>query len=94
MGSKFEVGQMYAEHRKHILEEYIVKYKVVRRTEKTVWVCRIKDDGTECLPEGHRVEPFGDCEYIHGRGIGNPRSVWYSDGLNLFSKDIIEEGSE
>ena len=91
---RFEIGKVYAEHRRYILEEYIVRYKVVRRTEKTVWVCRINDDGTEGLPEGHRVEPFGDCEYIHGRGIGNPRSVWYSDGLNLFSKDEMKGGEE
>ena len=86
---RFEVGKIYLEYRRIILDEYVVKYRVDRRTDKSVWVSRIKDDGSVGSSVRYKIHHYGDeCEYIYGRGLGNPRSVWYESGVNLFAKDV------
>ena len=88
---RFEPGKVYKEYRTVFAKnDTIHRYRCVRRTDKSVWVAYIKDDGTECEPRRHRINYYGDCEYLYGSGVGNARSVWYSSSLNLFAKDVEE----
>lgn len=86
---RFEVDRIYLEHKKIILNSVITRYVVDRRTEKSVWVSRINSDGTTGESRRYKIHYYGDvCEYLYGRGTGNPRSVFYSPDLNLFAKDV------
>lgn len=88
---RFEPNHIYLEHRRIILEDVVIRYRVDRRTEKSVWISRIEKDGSEGESRRYKIHYYGDvCEYLYGSGAGNPRSVWYSPDLNLFAKDKVE----
>ena len=91
---KFEVGKMYPWKHRIILEEKISWYRCERRTEKSVWMSYRKDDGTFAEPVMFRIREYGwegsenHCEYVAGQGRGNPRSCWYSSGVQIMAKDV------
>ena len=89
---RFEVGKVYEYRHKVILEEVVTLYRCVKRTEKTVWLARILDDGSDSpVTERVRIRPWGnDSEYAYKSGSGNPRSCWYSCEFQIFAKDVRE----
>lgn len=90
---KFVVGKMYPWKRKIILEEYVNWYRCEKRTDKSVWLAYMKEDGTFAPPTMYRIREYAwdgspdHCEYIAGQGRGNPRSCWFSSGVQIMAKD-------
>jgi len=88
--AKFVVGRIYEYRRKVILDEVVTYFRCVRRTEKTVWMTRILDNGKESEPYRCKIYPWGtDSEYVYKSGAGNARSVWYSCDFQIFAKDWV-----
>ena len=90
--NQFEVGKVYFQKYKIILEEHVMHYRCVKRTPKTVWLTCINDDGTDGWTDRYRIYESGEdgSEYAHKRGLGNPRSVRYSDGPTIYAREAIE----
>lgn len=84
---------MYPWKRRIILEEHIDWYRCEKRTDKSVWLARLMKDGTFSDPVMYRIREWGwngcndHCEYVAGQGRGNPRSCWYSSGVQIMAKD-------
>lgn len=86
----FEVGKVYLEHFRSVANpDNIIRYLCTRRTDKTVWVAYLDDDGTQHPEERHRVHYYGDeCEYLYDSS--SSKSNWAISSINLFAKDVEE----
>lgn len=104
MTTKFEVGKIYVYERKDAFGRETLKdyYRCEKRTEKTVWFSHVNEDGSLVCPINHltgepkqptryKIRQWGmEDEYVAGDGFGNARSVWYCDGVHLYSNKVKE----
>ena len=85
----FEVGKVYLEYNGSIIDrDNIFRYVCTRRTDKTVWVAYIDDDGKQYPEERYRIHYYGDeCECLYNSSIS--RTNWASK-INLYAKNVEE----